>query len=338
MHIPDNYLSPQTCAVMGAVMVPVLVVATKKVKEEITRAKMPSLGIGAAFVFLLMMFNIPLPGGTTAHAVGGTLIAVLLGPYSAIISVTTALLIQALLFGDGGILAFGANAFNMAFVLPCVGYVVYKLIKGRIKSPKGAYLGLAIGSYLGINVSALFVALELGLQPLLFHSATGQPLYFPYPPSISIPAMLIPHLLVAGVAEAVFSVAIFAFIKRVSPNMIHEGDGKKTSPVLGLIVALVCLTPLGLLATGSAWGEWGLGEISSVTAGGQALGFVPAGMQNGLHFSALLPDYSLSGLPEFAGYILSAVIGVALLIIIFRIAGSVIKQKYDKAGADHAPR
>lgn len=74
MHIPDNYLSPSTCAVIGAVMVPAWAVAIKKVKNEVTKSRMPMLGIGAAFSFLLMMFNVPLPGGTTGHAVGGTLI------------------------------------------------------------------------------------------------------------------------------------------------------------------------------------------------------------------------------------------------------------------------
>ena len=111
MHIPENYLSPSTCAVMTAAMVPVWTYSIKKVKAEIPKVKMPLLGIGAAFSFLGMMFNIPLPGGTTGHAVGGTLIAILTGsPSAGCIAVTIALLIQALLFGDGGILAFGANS------------------------------------------------------------------------------------------------------------------------------------------------------------------------------------------------------------------------------------
>ena len=125
MHIPENYLSPSTCAVMAAAMVPVWTYSVKKVKEEIPKVKMPLLGIGAAFSFLGMMFNIPLPGGTTGHAVGGTLIAILTGsPSAGCIAVTIALLIQALLFGDGGILAFGANCFNMAFILPFLGFAI----------------------------------------------------------------------------------------------------------------------------------------------------------------------------------------------------------------------
>ena len=129
MHIPENYLSTSTCAVMTAAMLPVWGYSINKVRTEIPKAKMPLLGIGAAFSFLGMMFNVPLPGGTTGHAVGGTLIAILTGsPAAGCISVSIALLIQALLFGDGGMLAFGANCFNMAFVLPYLGFFLYKLL------------------------------------------------------------------------------------------------------------------------------------------------------------------------------------------------------------------
>lgn len=327
MHIPDNYLSPTTCVVLAAAAVPVLAVSIKKVKEEVTNAKMPLLGIGAAFSFLAMMFNIPLPGGTTGHAVGGTLIAILLGPYSACISVAVALIVQALLFGDGGVLALGANIFNMAFILPFLGYFIYKFLKDRIKSDKGEYIGAAVGSYVGLNAAALITAVEFGIQPLLFQSASGQPLYCPYPLSVSVPAMMIPHLLVAGVVEALFTVFVFAFIKKVSPGMINEGKATKTKAVFGLIAALVCLTPLGLLAAGTAWGEWGADEIKNVMSGGGALGYTPQGMENGFSLQTLMPDYVISGLPEVAGYIISAVIGVALVIILFKIIGSLKKDK-----------
>ena len=157
MHIPENYLSPSTCAVMAAAMVPVWTYSVKKVKEEIPKVKMPLLGIGAAFSFLGMMFNIPLPGGTTGHAVGGTLIAILTGsPSAGCIAVTIALLIQALLFGDGGILAFGANCFNMAFILPFLGFAIYKLIWEKTGKRK---LAAGIGSYIGINAAAFCAAI-----------------------------------------------------------------------------------------------------------------------------------------------------------------------------------
>ena len=201
MHIPENYLSPSTCAVMAAAMVPVWTYSVKKVKEEIPKVKMPLLGIGAAFSFLGMMFNIPLPGGTTGHAVGGTLIAILTGsPSAGCIAVTIALLIQALLFGDGGILAFGANCFNMAFILPFLGFAIYKLIWEKTGKRK---LAAGIGSYIGINAAAFCAAIEFGIQPLLFTDAAGKALYCPYPLTISIPAMMIGHLTLFGIAEVV---------------------------------------------------------------------------------------------------------------------------------------
>ncbi len=271
MHIPENYLSPATCGVMTAAMVPVWVHATKKVNEELPKDKIPLLGVGAAFSFLGMMFNVPLVGGTTGHAVGGTLIALLFGPNAACIAVSIALLLQALIFGDGGILAFGANCFNMAFVLPYVGYAIYKLIVkaagGKDARQSMHYIAAAIGSYIGINAAALCASIEFGLQPMLFKDAAGTALYCPYDLSVAIPAMMIPHLVVAGVVEAIFTVVIFAFVKKTAPDLTYEkmletaavtAPVEKNShvPVFALVAALIAATPLGLLATGTAWGEW----------------------------------------------------------------------------------
>ena len=335
MHIPENYLSPQTCAVMTAVMIPVWVHAVKKIKVEIPKSKMPLMGVAAAFSFVAMMFNVPLPGGTTGHAVGGTLIALLLGPNAACISVTIALLIQALLFGDGGILAFGANCFNMAFVLPYLGYAIYSLIRSRTRSEKGRLVAAGVGGYIGINAAAFCAAVEFGIQPALFHTASGQALYCPYGLNIAIPAMMLGHLTIAGIVEVIFTVAVLAYVLRTSPGILpdasHEQTAKKAGvkPLAILLVALICAVPLGLLATGTAWGEWGADEIASVVSGGKALGYTPAGMTQGFSLEALLPDYSIAGLPEAVGYILSALIGVLLLIIIFRIIAASMKETVD---------
>lgn len=319
MHIPDNYLSPATCAAMGAAMVPVWAVAVKKVKKEITKEKMPMLGIGAAFSFLIMMLNLPLPGGTTGHAVGGTLLAILTGPYSACISLTTALFIQALLFGDGGILAFGANCFNMAFILPFTGYFIYTFISRRTRIKRGEAAAAAVGSYFGINAAALFAAVEFGIQPLLFRDAAGYPLYNPYPLSVSVPAIMIPHLLIVGFMEAAFTAAVIGFIKKVSPGIVYEETEQKKKAVYGFITTLICLTPLGLLAAGTAWGEWSMDEIGT-------LGFIPEGMKNGFRFESLMPDYAVAGMPEILGYILSAVAGTAVILILFKMIGHFIRK------------
>jgi len=325
MHIPDNYLSPTTCIVMGTVMVPIWRIAVKKVKDELTKKRIPLMGIGAAFSFMVMMFNIPLPGGTTGHALGATLVALLLGPWAACISVTIALLVQAVIFGDGGILAFGANCFNMAFIAPFIGYYTYNLIKKITKTDKGTYVAIFTSSYLALNVAALFTAIEFGIQPLFFMDVNGLPLYSPYPLNISIPAMLIPHLAVVGVLEGIITAGVYGFVKKVSPGIIFNDLKVKMKPIYGLLIVMVCLSPIGLLATGSAWGEWGPEGINSVVTNGKSLGFIPKGMQNGFSFKSLMPNYSVNGISEVMGYILSAMGGIALIIIIFKLINNIKK-------------
>lgn len=324
MHIPDNYLSPSTCAVFGAVMVPVWRMASIKVKKEMTRQKMPLLGVSAAFSFLVMMFNVPVPGGTTAHAIGGALVAILLGPYSATFAVTIALVIQALFFGDGGILAIGVNCFNMAFIMPFTAFYLFKFIKKVFKSKKAELFSAFIAAYISVNIAALFAALEFGIQPLLFKDSLGRPLYSPYGLNVSIPAMLIPHLLVVGVLEGIITVGAYNYIKKFSPEVIYEGKTGKAKALYIIIGILILATPLGLLAKGTAWGEWGTDEIKKL------IGFVPKGMKNGVNYNSPMADYSIQNMKEYFGYILSAVIGVIVIAIIIKVLGKLIFNRRQK--------
>ncbi|MDD5725720.1 MAG: cobalt transporter CbiM, partial [Candidatus Omnitrophica bacterium] len=181
MHIPDGYLGPVTCGFFYAVMIPVWTAASNAVRKTLKARQVPVLAVGAAFSFVIMMFNVPIPGGTTGHAVGGVLIAILLGPWAGCIAVTVALAIQALLFGDGGITAFGANCFNMAFAMPFSGYYIYRMLTRKTPpaSPRRVFAA-GIAAYLGINLAAFLAGLEFGLQPLLHHTPNGQSLYCPY--------------------------------------------------------------------------------------------------------------------------------------------------------------
>ena len=327
MHIPDNYLSPASCAILAVAAAPVIVLSVKKVKAQLKENKelAPMLGIAASLSFLLMMFNVPVPGGTTAHAVGGTLLAILIGPYAASLALTVALLLQAFLFGDGGILALGANIFNMAIVMPFVGYAIYSLFRKHHQE----MLGVIIGSFLSINAAAFLAGVELGLQPLIASEA-GQPLYNPYGLSITVPAMLGAHLLVAGWVEAFFTFVIYRFVKQVAPTELYTPSTVNTTSfvkkIRWVLLALIVLSPLGLLADGTAFGEWSTEELGSLLHGK-----VPTGIKNGFSFEALFSDYTIPGTKIAIGYILSAITAVLIFYIISKIIRSMNGEKTSHA-------
>jgi cobalt/nickel transport system permease protein len=331
VHIPDGYLSPQTCAAGFVVAVPMLGVAASRVRRRVKTRHVPTLAVLAAVCFVIMMFNVPIPDGTTAHAVGGALVAILLGPWAGLIAVTVALLFQALLFGDGGVLAFGVNVTNMGVVLPFVAYGIYRLIAGRseLTSPRRVVAGF-LGGYIGINASALLVGIELGIQPDLFHDASGAPLYSPYHLAQSVPAMLLAHLTVAGVAEGILTAAVIAYLQRANlpllrvnhpdvPVTAEAADADRRARrrlrpgvvALVVMVVLVILTPLGLLAPGGAFGEGSPQE----TADSLGLSAIPAGLAqyNGFWGHALLPDYAFGDGSSPLAYVVSAVIGIVVV-------------------------
>jgi cobalt/nickel transport system permease protein len=226
LHIPDGYLSPATCGVFGAVMVPVWYRAAAKLKK-FDIARIPLLAMGAVFSFLIMMFNLPIPDGTTAHATGAALLAILLGPWTAVIAISVTLFIQAVVFGDGGILVLGANSFNMAFIAPFVGYYTYSLLgKGARAGSKRQLAASAFSGYLAINAAAFMAALEFGSQPLFFTAADGSPLYCPYGFYVAIPAMMAAHLSVAGVVEGLVTLVALKCItlSSVLPQKDKEGS------------------------------------------------------------------------------------------------------------------
>ena len=326
MHIPDNYLSPASCAVLAVAAAPVVGLSITKVKAQLKENKelAPMLGIAASLSFLLMMFNVPIPGGTTAHAVGGVLLSILIGPYAASLALSVALLLQALLFGDGGILALGANIFNMAIAMPFVGYAVYHFFRKQNHETAG----VLIGSYVGINVAAFLTAIELGIQPIIATQG-GEPLYNPYGLAVTIPAMMVTHLTIAGAVEVFFTYVIYRFVKQVAPQELYTPTSVNTTSFVKkiryVLIALVVLSPLGLLAEGTAFGEWSADELAEMMTN------VPAGIENGFSFEALFSDYTIPGTNIAVGYILSAI--TALLI--FYILGKMIRTM-NGAKASHA--
>jgi cobalt/nickel transport system permease protein len=210
MHIPDGYLSPQTYIPLYGVFAGFLAVALKKIRETLSAKNIPYLGMASAFSFLIMMFNVPIPGGTTGHAVGSSIVALVLGPWTAVVAVSVALIIQAFLFGDGGITAIGANCFNMAVVMPFVTILVFKLVRGKAAGGWRVYLAAFLSGYIALVVAATVTGFEFGIQPLIA-SVNGKALYAPYPLEVAVPAMAIEHMILFGFVEGLVTVLVLMF-------------------------------------------------------------------------------------------------------------------------------
>jgi cobalt/nickel transport system permease protein len=347
MHIPDGYLSPSTCIVMYGASAPFWTIAMRKMKRALNTRLIPLLSVVSAFSFVIMMFNVPLPGGTTGHAVGVGVAAVVLGPWASMLAISIAILIQALFFGDGGITTLGANCFNMAIIGSLVAYLIYRLAAGRaaLISPRRV-LAAAMAGYLAINISALCAAIELGIQPSLFKTAAGAPLYAPYPLRVAVPAMLIGHLTFAGLAELVISASVIAYLQRTDPVLLAA-----TAPAAGVpptapypaeikrgwaaarplwigVALLMIFTPLGILAAGTAWAEWSARDFSNPAArqhimmasGRQAPPLqAPWGLERlSSLWSAPFAGYRSPFFHErFFGYFMSALVGGGIILAVF---------------------
>ena len=333
MHIPDGYLSPETCAVGAAVMVPSWSAAGRRVRRTVKSRYVPLLAIGAAYAFLVMMLNVPIPDGTTAHAVGAVLIAVILGPWAAVIGVSTALAIQALFFGDGGVLAYGVNCFNMAFVMTTVGYfLVYKPLTRYVSltSARRAFAA-ALGGYVGICTAALCCGIELGLQPALFHNAHGQPLYAPYHLAQSVPAMLLAHLTLAGGVEFALTLGVVAYLQRANLPILRINHGSVPETDAEIVIAprrvrwwwallpiavMGLTTPLGLLYNSGAYGEDNPKADTAKFLHRNHLTAIPAGLNHYANFwhHALFNGYDFShDKHPSVGYVVSAFFGAAVI-------------------------
>jgi cobalt/nickel transport system permease protein len=321
--------------------------ALRRVGRLLNTRLVPLLAVFSAFSFVIMMFNLPLPGGTTGHAVGMGVATIVLGPWGSMLAISVALLIQALFFGDGGVTAFGANCFNMAIVGSLVAYWVYRAISGRraLSSPRRV-IAAAVAGYVAINVAALLAAIEFGIQPLLFTDAAGVPLYAPYPLSIAVPAMMFGHLTIAGLAELVVTGGVVAYLQRADRSLLKltapgaaspdqpisdaagSGGWRSMRPFLVGLAVLMVLSPLGLLAAGSAWGEWGAAdfndpavrqEIQTGSLNAAAPEKAPAGLERlSSVWTAPIPDYAPPFMQsETFGYIMSAVFGTGLIALAF---------------------
>lgn len=218
MHIPDGYLGPSTYGACWAIMLPFWSFASRKVKDTVKTAQIPYLAMGSVFSLLAMMFVLPLPGGTTGHISGTALLSILLGPWASVIAISVSLIIQAIVLGEGGITAIGANSMNIAVIGSLSGAAIFAILNRilrvlKIKDSIQIPLAGATAAYLAINLGALSTSILLGIQPLIYGKDASSG-YFPFPLSVVIPATLIPHLTVIGALEAMITAAVLRFLTK----------------------------------------------------------------------------------------------------------------------------
>ncbi|MDD4093273.1 MAG: cobalt transporter CbiM [Methanothrix sp.] len=222
MHIPDGYLGPYTYIALWIIMIPIWYYAGNKLGRELKSRQVPLLALAAAFSFVIMMFNVPIPGGSTGHAVGAAIIGIVLGPWAGVIAISVALVLQALMFGDGGITAIAANCFNMAVIMPFSGYYIYKFISGSAPlASSRRIIASAVAGYVSLALAATSTGIMFGIQPLLHKSAEGVPLYMPYGLNVTVPAMLLEHIFGFSILEAVITALIFVYIQKTDSSLLY---------------------------------------------------------------------------------------------------------------------
>lgn len=211
MHILDGYIDPATAVVMFGVSIVFLIWAWKKVKADYPQSFVALLAISSAFIFAAQMLNFPIMLGTSGHLVGATFLAVLLGPYAAMLSMTIILMMQAFFFADGGLIAFGANVFNMA-IIGALSFFVVKLLTRNSKSPRRFASSVFVASWLSVVVTSLAAAIEMGFSPAY---ASGGGI------AVTIPLMLFYHVFI-GLGEGAITTTLVMSLQRWQPSIMNS--------------------------------------------------------------------------------------------------------------------
>lgn len=291
MHIPDGMLSTPVVAATGAGAGGFVAYAVAWTRTHLDQRRVVLMAVMAALVFALQMLNFPVAGGTSGHFAGGAAAAILLGPWAAVIVLTTVLLIQSVLFADGGILALGANVVNLGVIAPFVGYALWRLA-GRVSASRPAKLaGAFVAAWTATVVSALMVALEIWLS--------GRA-----PLGLVLTTMGGWHALI-GIGEGLITAGLIGYVLAVRPDLFERRSTSATDPVRGVAVGLA------VLALAAA----GLSFLASSRPDGLEFVYFEQGVgtpfaEKGLVTSPL-PHYVVPGLTDdrLAG-ILAAFVGV----------------------------
>lgn len=208
MHIPDGLMEPLIAALGWIIAAIFVAISLKVVNKKIEDKHIPLMGVLAAGIFVAQMLNFPVGGGTTGHLVGAALAAILLGPYAGLIVITTILIIQCLIFGDGGITALGLNIVNMGVIGCFVGWYIYRLFPEKFGT-----VGIFVASWIAVFTGALACALQLSISYELSNGAYG------IPAEIAIPTMLGYHVLI-GIGEAIITTGVISYLSQTSPDIL----------------------------------------------------------------------------------------------------------------------
>lgn len=208
MHIPDGFLDYTVCAITYAGSIIFWTLAFRKAGKNLTDKQIPLMATLTAMFFAAQMMNYPIIGGTTAHLLGGPIVALTLGPYAGMISMTIILLIQALFFGDGGITTLGANVWNMGVIGVFIPYAVFVFIAKIRRSRRALLIGAFTGAFLGDVLAAVFAGLELGSSSI-----------FPYAASIAVATMVIHHSFI-GIGEGIVTAGVLRFLLKTRPDLL----------------------------------------------------------------------------------------------------------------------
>ena len=208
MHIPDGLLDTKTWLTLNILSAGFLGLSVKKVKDWLDEERVPLMGVVSAFIFAAQMLNFPIGGGTSGHFMGGLIAAVLLGPFAGFLVMTTVLIVQCFLFQDGGLLALGANIFNMGVIGAILSYYIYLAFTKLIKNKNGIFISAFIASWLSIVLASSACSIELALSGKV-------------PLMVVLPSMALVHSVI-GIGEAIITTSALGLLLKVRPDILKS--------------------------------------------------------------------------------------------------------------------
>ena len=308
MHIPDGFLDAKTVAATAALAAAGGSMAVYRARRTVPPAKVPLLGLSAAFLFAAQMVNFPVAGGTSGHLIGSVLAAIMLGPSGAVIALSAVLTVQALLFGDGGLLALGANILNMAVLAPLVGFALYRLVSRMIGGPRGRLTAAGFAAWCSIVVAAAVCAGELAWSGAV-------------PWSVGLAAMTGIHALI-GVGEAVVTMLVIAAVGRIRPDLVGSSAPVPSSRVSFLVYAALVTSVVAIFIApfASRWPD-GLEKVAST------LGFSARALPHPL-IASPLADYRIPWIesPGLAAGLAGGVGALVVLALSFVLATALVPR------------